>query len=162
VSAASNAAIAGASTLLSNSGSVAGPAGGQMTGSSPSSAACRPVIPAGGSIQPISEARFWSSSDDWPVAHSSDSRSVMAISIELPAYSARSASAVNQNPVSGTTGSTEEGPETCRKRVIRPRCRIAVTPPRLGTRICGASLKRPTASSSPSPASTRSVRKESM
>ena len=61
-------AISGASTRLSNSGSVAGPAGGQTAGSSARAAASAPVSPAGGSIQPSSAGRCRSSTALCPVA----------------------------------------------------------------------------------------------
>ncbi|MFC7728414.1 hypothetical protein [Actinomadura keratinilytica] len=132
--------MAGASTSLSNVGSVAGPAGGQATGSSASAAAAGPSMPSGGSIHPSSAARLPSSRELCPVAQCSRSTSVIASSSELPGWSWRSVNQVSHRPSAGTAASTAYGPSVRRNRVERPSIRRNATPPRLGTSSCGASL----------------------
>ncbi|WP_344746845.1 hypothetical protein [Streptosporangium vulgare] len=75
---------------MSKPGSVAGPAGGQSSGSSASSAARRPDIPGGGSIHPTSAARLASSRLLCPVAQCRLSASVAASSTEEPGCRDRS------------------------------------------------------------------------
>ena len=104
--AASNRLIAGARCRLSNSGDVAGPAGGQMSGFSASARACSTLSPSGGAIQAMREARFWSSSVLWPVAQCSLSIAVTGSSMEVPAISAVSTRNVSHMPNSGTTSGT--------------------------------------------------------
>ncbi len=82
----SYARMAGASTSVSKPGSVAGPAGGQIRGSSASLAALAPLMPGAGSIQLTRDARFASSSALCPVAQCRESASVAASSRDEPGY----------------------------------------------------------------------------
>ncbi len=142
--------MAGASSLLSKAGSVAGPAGGHSSWpslsrpSSARSASSAPDRPAGGSIQPRSAPRCWSSRLLWPVAQCRDSRSVADSSIEEPGTRARSARWVNQRPSIGTCegagyGLSGSSSAVRRNRIERPSSRTYSMPARLGTISCGAS-----------------------
>ena len=117
--------MAGASSLLSNAGSVAGPAGGHSSwpsasrASSARSAASAPGSPSGGSIQASSAPRCWSSSLDCPVAQCRASTSVSASSSEEPGTRARSPKCVSHRPSNGTRG---------RRRMRRLRVLLGGTP----------------------------------